>query len=328
MSDLLKKSIADAKAVREAALSNARSFLEEQFSSHVNELFADKLAEEIDGDEESPNPTDDSMSYDLDDSDSTTSDNIDDTDVVSDEDINEILNELDQDDVNEAEVGVEVENCNPDAAPDVAPDADDVVNYDEDGEDEEELDLNEILSELQDTESSYDDEVDDEIEDQVTDEEAVQSEDPLAEDVTIDEMADALISLDEENKRLKSSLKEHVDAVKQLKSVLSETNLLNAKLLYTNKLFKGAALTESQKIRVIDTFDLATNIREVKLAYKVLAESNNSGGSVVKSKKTNTTAQRITEGLASNPVKSTAPIIETKVDQMALRFQKLAGIVK
>ena len=319
MSDLLKKSIADAKAVREAALSDARSFLEEQFSSHVNELFADKLAEEIDGDEESPNPTDDSMSYDLDNSDSTTSDNIDDTDVVSDEDINEILNELDQDDVNE----VEVENCNPDA--------DDVVNYDEDGEDEEELDLNEILSELQDTESSYDDEVDDEIEDQVTDEEAVQSEDPLAEDVTIDEMADALISLDEENKRLKSSLKEHVDAVKQLKSILSETNLLNAKLLYTNKLFKGAALTESQKIRVIDTFDLTTSIREVKLAYSVLAESFNFGGSVVTRKKTsNTTAHRITEGLASKPVKSTkpSPILAEQVDVMTTRFQKLAGITK
>ena len=115
-----------------------------------------------------------------------------------------------------------------------------------------------------------------------------------------------------------------------MKGVLAETNLLNAKLLYTNKLFKGKSLTEDQKLKIINTFDLTKNIREVKLAYTVLAESFNSGASVVK-KKTNTTAQTITEGLASKPVSSTKPdstIVEPQADVMTSRFQKLAGIKK
>ena len=115
-----------------------------------------------------------------------------------------------------------------------------------------------------------------------------------------------------------------------MKNVLSETNLLNAKLLYTNKLFKGKSLTEDQKLKIINTFDLTKNIREVKLAYTVLAESFNSGASVAK-KKTNATAQTITEGLASKPVSSTKPdstIVEPQAEVMASRFQKLAGIKK
>jgi aconitase B len=66
------------------------------------------------------------------------------------------------------------------------------------------------------------------------------------------------------------------------------------------------------------------------LAYTVLAESFNSGASVVK-KKTNTTAHTITEGLASKAVASTKPskdVIVENTNEMALRFQRLAGIKK
>ena len=89
-------------------------------------------------------------------------------------------------------------------------------------------------------------------------------------------------------------------------------------------------MTEDQKLKIINTFDLTKNIREVKLAYTVLAESFNSGASVVK-KKTNTTAHTITEGLASKQVSSTKPvsaIVEPQADEMTSRFQKLAGIKK
>ena len=150
------------------------------------------------------------------------------------------------------------------------------------------------------------------------------------ESVTSEEMAEALVAINEENESLKAQLGEYEKTVKYLKGVLNETNLLNAKLLYTNKLFKGKNLTEDQKLKVINTFDLTKNIREVKLAYTVLAESFNSGASVVK-KKTNTTAQTITEGLASKPVSSTKPvatIVEPQAEEMASRFKKLAGIKK
>jgi len=139
-----------------------------------------------------------------------------------------------------------------------------------------------------------------------------------------------LVAINEENEALKKQLAESLSTVKFMKGVLAETNLLNAKLLYTNKLFKGKSLTEDQKLKIINTFDLTRNIREVKLAYTVLAESFNSGASVVK-KKTNTTAHTITEGLASKQVSSTKPvstIVEPHADEMTSRFQKLAGIKK
>jgi len=153
---------------------------------------------------------------------------------------------------------------------------------------------------------------------------------PSEGEVTYEEMAEALVAINEENEALKNQLSEHINTVKYLKGVLAETNLLNAKLLYTNKLFKGKALTEDQKLKIINTFDLTKNIREVKLAYTVLAESFNTGGSVVK-KKTNATVSTITEGLASKPVSSTKPvstIVEPHADEMTSRFQKLAGIKK
>ena len=149
-------------------------------------------------------------------------------------------------------------------------------------------------------------------------------------EVSTEEMAEALVAINEENESLKKHLSEALNTVKFMKGVLSETNLLNAKLLYTNKLFKGKSLTEDQKLKIINTFDLTRNIREVKLAYTVLAESFNSGASVVK-KKTNTTAHTITEGLASKQVSSTKPvsaIVEPQADEMTSRFQKLAGIKK
>lgn len=346
MSDLLKTSIADAKAVREAALANARSFLEEQFNSSLQNMFTQKLSEELNEDDDLEdldamlNSTDDETGDQP--AVQPTSDQMPSTEQpapevpeapaaqpvpaeqptqepesdeeITNEELDEILKELSSETVDE-EMGNEDEEM------------------DVSSEDEEEIDLNELLNELENTsysdineESETSDDFETIAEGSHEDEE---DEDEMNEDVTIEEMANALVSINEENKKLKSSLKQHIDTIHELKKVLSETNLLNAKLLYTNKLFKGKSLTESQKLKVIDTFDLTKSIREVKLAYSVLAESFNFGGSVVKEKKTkNTTAQRITEGLASKPVKSTAPIVEPQVDEMASRLQKLAGIKK
>ena len=351
MSDLLKDSIADAKAVREAALANAKSFLEEQFSQTMQSMFADKLSEEVDDESLDDIESElDSVGNELD-SAETTLDNIgseldtdsvdmsqpapeddqnmDDETSISSDELDEILSELSRE-INEEDQLTDIDTTDMDVT--------DVSNETPEGDIDteiEDIDLNEILNELE--QSSYSD-LNEEDEssaeyDQVSEESTELDMDDLSEsdDVSINEMATALVSINEENTKLKANLKKHIDTIHELKKVLNETNLLNAKLLYTNKLFKGKSLTESQKLKVIDTFDLTTSIREVKLAYSVLAESFNFGGSVVNRKKTrNTTAHRITEGLASKPVKSTKPnpIVETKVDVMATRFQKLAGITK
>ena len=343
MSDLLKESIADAKAVRETAIANAKTFLEENFAKSMKEMFAEKLKEEMTDEPAAEDQVDENLSTSkiggekgneaskqhpvkpsTSANKSTTPAGKQEFDAkleeeaaagdeeVTSEELDEILAEL------EGEVVSEEKETEED---------DDKEKVDETVSEGEEVNLDELLAEL-------------EMEEQNVDPMAAapapvapapgQVPSPSEGEVTYEEMAEALVAINEENEALKNQLSEHVNTVKYLKGVLAETNLLNAKLLYTNKLFKGKALTEDQKLKIINTFDLTKNIREVKLAYTVLAESFNTGGSVVK-KKTNATVSTITEGLASKPVSSTKPdstIVEPQADVMTSRFQKLAGIKK
>jgi len=135
----------------------------------------------------------------------------------------------------------------------------------------------------------------------------------------------------------KVALKEAYSTIEFLRGQINEVNLLNAKLLYTNKLFKEFAgvLDDPYRMKIVESFDLTKNVREVKLAYALLAESLNFGTQVTKSRnaqsvKTVATkgyAKQITEGFASKPVSSTKPSqLITEGNEMALRFKKLAGI--
>ena len=58
-----------------------------------------------------------------------------------------------------------------------------------------------------------------------------------------------------------------------MRSKLNEVNLLNAKLLFSNKLFRAFGLNNNQKLKVVETFDRTKILREVKLVYATLAES-------------------------------------------------------
>ena len=136
-----------------------------------------------------------------------------------------------------------------------------------------------------------------------------------------------------ENISLKKELAEYRSAVVYLRDRINEVNLLNAKLLYTNKLFKQASLNNAQKLKVIESFDLTKSVREAKLVYATLAESFNFGGkktvAPAPKKVVSQTVKTITEGLASKPVASTKPTktaVLTEGAEMANRFKKLAGI--
>jgi hypothetical protein len=136
-----------------------------------------------------------------------------------------------------------------------------------------------------------------------------------------------------ENETLKKQLGEAYETITYVKGQLNEINLLNAKLLYTNKLFKEYNMSNEQKMRVVEMFDLSKNVREVKLTYANIAESLNFSGSDMRRKVTNSNSsvQSITEGLASKPVGSTKPsreIISESKSAMVSKFQKLAGIQK
>ena len=135
--------------------------------------------------------------------------------------------------------------------------------------------------------------------------------------------------LAQENTKLQGELDEYRKAVELLRGKLNEVNLLNAKLLFTNKLFKGKDLSQDQKIHVVETFDLATTIREVKLLYATLAEATINVPTKQK-KQTASSTEVVAEGIASKVVGGTAPTTEVlEEDQFAgfrNRMKELAGI--
>ena len=109
-----------------------------------------------------------------------------------------------------------------------------------------------------------------------------------------------------------------MEEVNALRAELHEVNLLNAKLLYANKIFRAKNLKEAQKVKVLEAFDKAANVSEVKLVFETLTEEVKETKTVVKENL----------GSASKAVgmiaESKAPIVE--VSPQVARWQKLAGI--
>jgi hypothetical protein len=120
-----------------------------------------------------------------------------------------------------------------------------------------------------------------------------------------------------EAKKSQEELKEAKRTIAQLTESLNEVNLLNAKLLYMNKIFKAKTLSESQKINVVKAFDKASSVKEVKNTFEILKES-------VTPKKKSQIHESF--GYASKPagVSPHANVIES--DPFVSRWQKLAGI--
>lgn len=121
-------------------------------------------------------------------------------------------------------------------------------------------------------------------------------------------------------KKAAGDLEEALKTVEILKTELNEVNLLNSKLLYTNKIFKAKNLSEAQKVKVLTTFDKAETVKEVKLVYETLLEGLVSTTSTAKQ------AIKESKSFASKAVGTSPkkPVLET--DGMVSRFQKLAGI--
>jgi hypothetical protein len=122
-----------------------------------------------------------------------------------------------------------------------------------------------------------------------------------------------------------AELNEAYKVIKSLQKTINEVNLLNAKLLFANKLFRAHNMTNEQKVKVIETLDRTNSVREVKLVYSTLAEN-------FKYSSNKSTKKSISEGIASKVTKSTKPaqakqVIAENTD-FSDRFKKLAGIIK
>ena len=385
MDDLLKEAIADAKAVRETALANAKMALEEAFTPRLKSMLAQKIQHEVEDDEKDAEEGYEEVEDDEEDHDEINipkeeaedeeegygHDEVED-EMPAEEEMEE---EEDEEDVDESNV-IEIDGVK--YAPVVSEEEDEEeVEEVEDKEEEEmeeadELDLESILRELE--EEEEEDEDKDEVKEndvssgigksdnahnkeagdsskvgqgpegegsdkeagkELGDHEVVkegedkeEGEDDMDEDIDLEEVLKALSEEEEveeevdETATLKQEIKEHRDVVKYLRAKLNEVNLLNAKLLFSNKLFRTFGLTNEQKMKVVETFDRTKNLREIKLVYSTLAESfGQSKPAPIK--------ESVRKGSSSKAVASTKPKKEviSEGDDLKARFKKLANII-
>jgi hypothetical protein len=341
--DLLREAIADAKAVKETAIANAKAALTESFTPFLKEKLSQKISEMEEGD---MNKDMDEMMY------GEADDNNEGLDEIS---LDELLAELEEspkmeeelyeakkdEEKDEKDEEMSLEDMSEDDLKSFIEDVikDMVANKeleaghegmeneegaeemaDDEPADEEEVDLDELLAEMNDgeeMEEAYKKSAKDlspksknsiftkEKDEYKTDTSSVDDEEYSAKDA-------AKITDYEE-------LEEAYGVIKHLKSELNEINLLNAKLLYTNKIFRSKSLTESQKIKVLTAFDKAKTKKEAQLVYETLTEGL----------KVSITKTSIKESLGSaskslgNAIKK--PIIEN--DAFA-RMRELAGLKK
>ena len=368
--DLLKEAIADAKAVKETAIANAKAALTESFTPFLREKLSQKISEMEDMDEEAEDMEE--MMY----------DEVEENEGLDEISLDELLAELEEMEAPEMEEENLYEAKEEDEEMSIEDmDEDDLKSFIEDvikdmvsageleagheegeaeeeeemevpeeGEEmeaEEELDLDELLAEIEEGEGE---ELEEGIwskikgtasgiakaanmfkqpADFVKEMEAALKEDPKLKDDQ-EFMASynfikglAVASKAGSSTNINKPMEEAKDTeIEELKYELNEINLLNAKLLYTNKIFRSKSLTESQKIKVLTAFDKAKTKKEAQLVYETLLESLKV--SIVGAK----TSIKESLGSASKSLGSAnaKPIIE--VDNQFARWQTLAGINK
>ena len=342
--EILKEAIADAKAVREVALENAKMALEEAFDSKIKNMLSAKLAEELEEDveleeeyiEEEAEATDEGMSY-MRDEDEKEEDMKEGSymEDEKEEDMKEEFELEEDEEINLDELMAELEQM-------------EGMDY---SEDEKEEDMKEGEDQLEEEAEPVDENVKDAMDaikkaakeagktvtDYLMGKKFIDSGITTTKRESVDFDIDTLVSEieaeleegkkkvekeDDEKKKMKEDLNEALETVDSLKSTISEMNLLNSKLLYCNKLFRANSLTEAQKVKVVDALDKASTAGEAKLVFETLQESFDFTG---------VEKRAIKEGLAraSKPV-GTAPkkVLAESVDETVSRFQKLANINK
>ena len=327
MNDLLREAIADAKAVKEVALANAKLALEEAFTPRLQSMLSKKLSEEAEAEEteepveeygfynEADEEEEPAMEEGEEETEEPAMEEAEDEEEPMDEDLMEIIRQLEEDLVSSEIGGGDNKKPSPKASSASTQMKGEkfVQLVEEEGdEDEEEVaEIQEILRALREE-----------------DEEEAPVEEADEEEVDIKEVLRALREEDEEaapdeeeseKEVAEAKLREAYAVIQFLRSKINEVNLLNSKLLFSNKLFRKHSLSESQKMTVIENFDRASSLREVKLVFATLSEAL---------KTAKGTTKQIKESFASKPIASTRPSsnILNEGDVMANRLRKLAGL--
>jgi hypothetical protein len=330
--DLLKEAIADAKAVKETAIANAKAALEESFAPRMREMLAAKLAE-MDHDDEKTEKVEEA--YSVEEEETMEENYMEEKETMEEEkmeeelDLDALLKELEE--IEEAGFG-KFSTDGTEGFSDMGEKALDEAQEEMGEEEEEEIDLENMSEE--DLKSFIESVISDMVaageleagenmegEEEEEEEEGEEEEGEDKAEMMMAEVKKMKKEMEEAKKakmKAEKDLKEALNTVSTIKTELSEVNLFNAKLLYTNKIFKAKNLTESQKVKVLEAFDKATSIKETKLVFETLSEG-------LKEKKSPVN-ESLLRGSASKPsgVAEKKPILE--VDNQFARWQKLAGI--
>jgi hypothetical protein len=354
--EMLKEAIAEAKTIKETAIANAKAALEEAFTPQLTAMFAERLNEEEAEEEQNENygMEEEGLEEDFnleeilaelsetDDAD-TTDENLM-LEEMSDEEIEELVMKVIDDMIETGKLmpgeGEEEE------------DLEDVEDLDGEEdveiEDEEDVELEELLNELMKDETEKNELEELELPRIGVDDKAYQD---FLKDFNIDpkspKFGDELkklfakfLALSNKNKEGETvslgardaansyqskgtfeETQEMEETINELRNELNEVNLLNAKLLYTNKIFKAKNLTESEKVKVLNTFDKAETVKEVKLVFETLTESF-----IATAKKSPIKESLGSASRSIAPAQTKQPIIE--VNDAFARMQRLAGLKK
>jgi hypothetical protein len=129
-------------------------------------------------------------------------------------------------------------------------------------------------------------------------------------------------NLKKDKARLSEQNKTLLETIEALKERLEDTALLNAKLLYQNKVLTNESLNARQKNSIVESIQKANTTSDAKVIYETL-QSAASAGSVGSSRKEslheaiNRPSHTITRRTTNN---------DSLLNEMTDRFQLLAGI--
>ena len=358
--EMLKEAIAEAKTIKETAIASAKAALEEAFTPQLTAMFAERLNEmDADGVEENYGSDDQDLSLEeilaelgvTEDDEMMAEGNKSDDDLMleemSDEDIEELVTQVIDDMIASGKLmaGEESEEDLEDMDDMDMDDMDMDMDMDDDVEvkDDEEIKIDELLAEIESLEKEELNEFNIDAIDPAMGILFALAGVPIAAGIAglhsaakkgkLGSMGEKIVNALEKTASAVSpkntggsdstkleEKSEMEETINELRKELNEVNLLNAKLLYTNKIFKAKNLTESEKVKVLNTFDKAETVKEVKLVFETLTESFKATA------KKNPIRESL--GGASKTVvaapKQKEQIIE--VNDAFARMQKLAGL--
>jgi len=319
---IFSEAIAEAKAIRETAMANAKLALEEAFAPRMQEMMSTKLASMAGDDED--------MEEGFTGKNGEMTSNEGDTDSMEEISLEELLAELEgleeEDGYSEKKGSVESGLDNPYMEENEIFEAEDDDTVSEITVDDLKDIIRDVVADLlggseeageEEEEAGEEEEMAGEEEEMAGDEELSLEEilAELEEDMDTEEAENAAAMIPESSEELEEAM----NTISQLRSELNEVNLLNAKLLYVNKLFKSKNLTEAQKVKVINAFDRAETVKETKNIFETLQESL----TATQAKK-NPIKESLSFASKSAGVADRKPIVEN--NEFIARMQFLAGI--